>query len=1507
MKHQILASFVLLTTSLTSCTVGQFQSHTAGSQKENLSPFRRSNLVAWCIVPFDGKKRGPEERAKMVRELGLRRVAYDWRQHHVASFEEEILQYKRKGIEYFAFWDAHEKAFQLFKKYGLKPQIWKTLSSPQAKTQEERVRLAAERFLPLVEKTRKLGSRLGLYNHGGWGGEPQNLIAVCEYLKKHHNAPHVGIVYNQHHGHAHITEFKKHLKLMMPHLLCLNLNGMNTEGDRKGQKILPLGEGEHDVRLLKIIQDSGYQGPIGIIGHTQDDVRERLQDNLDGLDWILPQLKGLPPGEKKVPRTLKPKKKQPEVQGTGELFKGDPKYRTPPLTLIVKAKLKDSKGYNILVASDTKPSGEHWELFSMNGTGTLTAYLPGYQPDHVRSQANVCDGKSHLLGMIYEEDRVRLYVDGKKVGESKVSFLNKSSRPGKLGVGRLVEEGLSHRGTIEQVVLYQGIHEEFVKDLSQKTDSVKPAFYWTHAKNKRVETKTSTNTPELKINDSKEIQKSSQWILNAQEKGNPHRGLMLFSSDQLACLSCHQIQGHGGKVGPDLSKLALERRPEEILQAVLEPQKVVPPEYVASQIVLSSGETHQVYIQKRDTESIHVIDSVTRIKQVIPLKDIVLERKIGSLMPDNLLASLKAQQKENLLSFLLTLGTEKGVQADEVHSMVHHAKAHLSGPKTFTYKRDPLDPPSWPNWQHHINRERVYDFYLKEAQHFRAAQNHHGLLMAYPGMDGGQQGHWGNQSDKDWEDGRWNETDLGSLQSGVFRGGGITVAKGICVRFGEVGELATCFNPETLNYELVWKGGFLKFSPFRHGFINGLLMEGEVVEKPNVLKFNGDIKYLGLIRSSNRVIFHYRVGSQEYYDTPWIEDGKFKRIVKPVDTFPLKALIDHPKGQWDQEFETQIKLGKSKPYSVDSIELPFENPWKALLFLSGHGFLSDGSALVSSMTGDVWHVSGFKYPSKKVRWKRFASGLHQALGLVVHDDQVYVLGRDQITLLEDRNQDGEADYYRCFSNAYKTSTSGHDYICGLERDADGNFYTASGNQGLIKISKDGQSVEVLATGFRNPDGIGLQKDGTLTVPCSEGGWTPASMVCAIQPKEQDEPSFFGYRGPKNGKAPALPLVYFPRGIDNSSGGQVQVSSERWGPLKDQLIHFSFGRGTHFLILQDKVKGQRQGAVVPLKGEFLSGAHRGRFHPLDGQLYVTGMQGWGSYTPNDGCFQRVRYTQDRVQLPIRFRVHENGVFIQFSRPVDTTIASQAKRHFAQAWNYRYSSAYGSQEYSPRHPRVQGHDAWRIKSSYVLADGKSLFLEIPDLQPVNQLHLVVQSSAQNEHELFITVHRLDQAFTQIPNYQPSNKTIQAHPMENDLLSLTKSYPNPFVKKLDGARVVEIEAGSSLTFKTSRLEVKAGERIALTFINPDAVPHNWALIKPGTLERIGELTNKLISDPEAGLKQYIPASDDVLAYTDIVDPKGRFTIYFEAPKVPGRYPYLCTFPGHWRVMNGEMVVTK
>ncbi len=439
---------------------------------ESTVAFARSNLVAWCIVPFDGKKRGPAERAEMLVRLGLKRCAYDWRQNHVAEFEDEILQYQKHGIEYFAFWGSHPKAFELFRKYELHPQIWQTLGSPNAPTQEARVAAAAKGMLGMVEETRKLGSKLGLYNHGGWGGEPTNLVAVCQYLRKHHNATHVGIVYNFHHAHEHIADFAESFALMKPYLLCLNLNGMNAGAK---PKILQLGQGDFDLRMLKVVKESGYSGPIGIIGHTQDDVEERLRDNLDGLDWLLPQLDEKPAGPKPKPRTARavplPATPKPAVQSAqglpslspafgkalarGHVIAGRPEYRQRPITIECRAKLDSKNSFNILVASDPKASAEHWEIYSYRGSGVFSLYQPG-RGGEFKTTVDICDGQWHALAAVIDLDRVRLYVDGRLALDQPAPRVQGSPRPGGLAFGRLVEGGIGCDGVVDDVRISAG-------------------------------------------------------------------------------------------------------------------------------------------------------------------------------------------------------------------------------------------------------------------------------------------------------------------------------------------------------------------------------------------------------------------------------------------------------------------------------------------------------------------------------------------------------------------------------------------------------------------------------------------------------------------------------------------------------------------------------------------------------------------------------------------------------------------------------------------------------------------------------------------------------------------------------------------------------------------------------------------------------------------------------------------------------------------------------------------
>ena len=1011
------------------------------------------------------------------------------------------------------------------------------------------------------------------------------------------------------------------------------------------------------------------------------------------------------------------------------------------------------------------------------------------------------------------------------------------------------------------------------------------------------------------------------------ERGNPARGAVIFSSSTQACLSCHQVGKYGGQVGPNLSQIAAKRSLTQLVDSLWNPQNSVEEQYNAVALLRSDGTSIRGYKLEDGIDDLLIRDQSTGETKRVLRSEIEANKKIGSLMPSGLMEALSEQERYDLVSFLAELGQYQRIKPEAIDSLFSHS--HIHHPATFEMERVPLEPENWPSWEANVNRDRLYDFYRKQARHFRGANPPPSLLGEFPGLDGGKYGHWGNQSEPVWADDRWSRSALGSLQCGVFHGEGISVARGICVTLGSGEEsISVCFDPETLTYPRIWRQGFVSFTDVRHGFMQGLRQSGativgndENLEADVIVNQQATEKtFIGLYRDGERVVFSYEINGVNYLDEPCVVNGKFRRIVMPIDQHPARNLLTGGSPRYQQEIITSGFLGKGYPYAVDTIVLPHENPWNSLIYVGGHDFMSDGSVMLCTMQGDVWHGTGLDKDLQRVVWRKFATGLHQPLGLSIQSDQVYVQGRDQITRLHDLNGDGEADFYEAYSQALITSKSGHDFTCGLVRDASGRFYTASGLQGVMRISSDGQQAEVLATGLRNSDGIGLTPDGLVTIPSSEGDWMPASMIAAIRPDgpilnrfasnrqghSTEQVPFFGRPGTNLVHPPEVPMLYLPRGLDNSSGGQAYISSNQWGPVQGKMVHLSFGGGRAFLLLKDEFDGWIQGAAVPIAGELLSGAHRGKFHPIDGQLYVSGMAGWGTYTTDDGCFQRIRYTGGKdVQLPTAFHVHDNGIRVSFSKPVDESSVLNLSNHFAQAWNYRFSGAYGSPEYSHRQLGLRGHDVIPIQSATILNGGSDVFLEMKDLQLVNQLHLLIQTNDQEEHDLFLTVNHMDAPFENISGYSAQEKVRLPHPMLADLNRPMTTKRNPFGKPIAEAREITLSAAKNLMFDQEQFRVNPGEVIRLTFKNPDAVPHNWALVEKNSLQEIGLLCNKQISDPQAAANQYIPDSSKVIAYTNIVEPFSEHTIYFRAPETPGRYPYLCTFPGHWMVMNGWMTV--
>jgi len=419
------------------------------------------------------------------------------------------------------------------------------------------------------------------------------------------------------------------------------------------------------------------------------------------------------------------------------------------------------------------------------------------------------------------------------------------------------------------------------------------------------------------------------------------------------------------------------------------------------------------------------------------------------------------------------------------------------------------------------------------------------------------------------------------------------------------------------------------------------------------------------------------------------------------DTDMPSKLLKVAKTLWPETVETVGKLSEKvgEPYVVDDVKLPVINPWKAPMFTSAFDFLPDGRAVISTFHGDIFIASGIDEKLEKVTWRRYAAGLYHALGLKVVNGEIYVTCRDGLWKLRDMNGDGECDTYEAFNFDLMVTKNFHEFTFDLQTDPAGNFYVIkagpvrNGGRGfdeicdhhgaLLKISPDGKKSELFASGFRAPNGIGISPTGQLTSGDNEGTWTPMCRLNWIKPG-----GFYGVVDLAHRATPPTdhdrPLCWFPKEVDNSSGGQVWVTSDKFGPWKDRLLHLSYGKCSLYGVLPQVVtfngQPQMQGGVVRFNVDFASGAMRARFNPQDGQLYVTGLRGWQTTATQNGCFQRVRYTGAATRMPLSLAATKKGIKLDFTCEVDAMAAADAGNWNIEVWNYIWSSAYGSPDIS-----------------------------------------------------------------------------------------------------------------------------------------------------------------------------------------------------------------------------------
>jgi len=124
--------------------------------------------------------------------------------------------------------------------------------------------------------------------------------------------------------------------------------------------------------------------------------------------------------------------------------------------------------------------------------------------------------------------------------------------------------------------------------------------------------------------------------------------------------------------------------------------------------------------------------------------------------------------------------------------------------------------------------------------------------------------------------------------------------------------------------------------------------------------------------------------------------------------------------------------------------------------------------------------------------------------------------------------------------------------------------------------------------------------------------------------------------------------------------------------------------------------------------------------------------------------------------------------------------------------------------------------------------------------------------------------------------------------------------------GVRVVRIgTVYERMAFDQETVAVEAGRPVLFVLDNPDTMPHNFVIVAPGAMQEVGESAERQAVDEAFARQGFVPRSPQVLAASGLLPPRGADRVNFQAPTEPGVYPYVCTYPGHWRRMFGALYV--
>ena len=484
-----------------------------------------------------------------------------------------------------------------------------------------------------------------------------------------------------------------------------------------------------------------------------------------------------------------------------------------------------------------------------------------------------------------------------------------------------------------------------------------------------------------------------------------------------------------------------------------------------------------------------------------------------------------------------------------------------------------------------------------------------------------------------------------------------------------------------------------------------------------------------------------------------------------------------------------ISYAQESPKEEDFFKInKLRSPEGTLLEVGGLCTMPDGNLAIATRRGDVYIVENPTSP--KPYFRKFASGLHELLGIAYKNGSLYVAQRGELTRLQDANMDGKADIFETIY-AWPLSGNYHEYSYGPKIAPDGSFYVTlnlgfgdvwwSGTSFVpwrgwaLHIFEDGR-MEPWATGLRSPCGISMI-DGELFYTDNQGDWmgsgsimpvkkgaflgnpgglvwtnmpnsplklTPDAIFSKVNPRiefsedgrrakpENIEKESFKTLADIKKDVPELqmPTVWLPHGVLGISNSEiVKIPKGVFGPFEEQLLVGDQGQSKISRVFMEKVKGELQGCAWDFRSGFQSGVLRMSW-ANDGSLFVGETnRGWGSAGEANEGMQRLYWNSFMPFEMKTVKAMPDGFEIEFTKPIDKKKAANLSSYLVESFNYKYTPVYGSPPVNLKKCPVKG-----VKVS---EDGLTVRIIVGDLRQY-YIHKISLDGIRDQDSSYSLVH-------------------------------------------------------------------------------------------------------------------------------------------------------------------------